>query len=37
MKIEQTKIEIWFDKTTQSFFAFSDDKDSHEFLKKGGK
>jgi hypothetical protein len=36
MNIKQTKIEIWFDKTTQSFFAFSEDKKSHAFLKNGG-
>lgn len=36
MNTKQTKIEIWFDKTTQSFFAFSEDKESHTFLKNGG-
>lgn len=33
---KQTKIEIWFDKSSQTFFAFSEDKESHVFLKKGG-
>lgn len=31
-----TKIEVWFDKMSQSFFLFSEDKESHSFIKKGG-
>jgi len=30
------KIEIWFDKMSQSLFLFGDDKKSHSFIKKGG-
>ena len=30
------KIEVWFDKMSQSFFLFSNDKKSRSFIKKGG-
>ena len=30
------KIEIWFDKMSQSLFLFGDDKKSHSFIKKNG-
>lgn len=30
------KIEIWFDKMSQSLFLFADDKKSHSFIKKNG-
>lgn len=30
------KIEIWFDKISQTLFLFSDDKESHSFIKKNG-
>lgn len=30
------KIEIWFDKMSQSLFLYGDDKKSHAFMKKGG-
>lgn len=30
------KIEVWFDKMSQSLFLFGDDKKSHSFIKKGG-
>lgn len=31
-----TKIEVWFDKMSQTLFLFGDDKKSHSFIKKGG-
>ena len=36
MNTKQTKIEIWFDKMSQSLFLFGDDKKSHSFLKNSG-
>lgn len=36
MNRKETKIEIWFDKMSQTLFLFSDDKESHEFFKNGG-
>lgn len=36
MKRKEAKIEIWFDKISQSLFLFGDDKKSNSFLKKGG-
>lgn len=36
MRIKLTKIEIWFDKMSQSIFLFEDDEKSHSFIKKGG-
>ena len=36
MKRKQTKIEIWFDKASQTLFLFGDDKKSHSFLKNNG-
>lgn len=36
MKRKEAKIEIWFDKISQSLFLFGDDKKSHSFIKKNG-
>ena len=36
MKRKEVKIEIWFDKISQSLFLFGDDKKSHSFIKKNG-
>jgi len=36
MNTKQAKIEIWFDKMSQTLFLFGDDKKSHSFLKKKG-
>lgn len=33
---KQAKIEIWFDKASQTLFLFGNDKKSHSFLKNNG-
>ena len=36
MKSKAIKIEVWFDRMSQTLFVFKEDKESYAFLKKGG-